>query len=319
MNTSIAKTGGRMLAKAKFVLNKRSPEIFLGAGIVAIVGGTIWACHVSRRLDATNDEFEYMREEIDYDYEEGQEALKMAKESEETTELPAVMTEKEYKHECTMLAFSRVGTYVKMYAPAVICIGGGIGMIVQGHRILCKRNAALLAAYTALDETFTEYRKRVKDRFGEDVEHDIYTGTTYEVALDEKGKPKKPKELVPVVGDSISPYSEVWDEGSTKEWMKSMDYNYTFLLCQQNAANNKLWFDGYLLLNTVRKMLGLKENPTGAICGWILPEGADKENGDDFVDFGCFLKDGGLDASKFTADGGILLDFNCQGVIYDKI
>lgn len=321
------------LSKAKFLLDKHSPEIWLGAGIVCIIGGTIWACKASRKLDAIMDYNETGRLTLKENLED---AIEAAKEDyidchsvEENEIIPVtddmVALQKAYKKDCARLTLETAACLVKEYAPAVILIAGGIGMIINGHRILCKRNATILAAYTALDQAFTDYRGRVKDRYGEEVENEIYTGVTYvdtvKSITDEDGKKKKVKEKVPVVGTSVSPYARFYDESNSTEWTRSPDYNHTFIICQQNNANDKLRRKGFLFLNDVYRMLGLSETSTGAICGWILPGNADEcREGDNFIEFKIF--DGsGPDILEMT-DGyakDILLDFNCQGIIYDKI
>lgn len=322
----LVKNSSRLIAKTKFLIIKRSPEIFLVGGIGLIIGGAVWACQKSRKLDAVLDCDRGDRESLKAEYIAEQErkadAEEMMQENPEEVDPDdlIVMTEKEYSKECRLITLTTASELVKMYAIPSICIVAGIGMIVQGHRILCKRNAALLAAYTALDKSFEEYRNRVRERYGEDTERDIYNGTSYEVALDEDGKPKKPKELVPVMGYSVSPYAILFNPDDTKEWQRSPDLNYIFLKCQQNAANDRLWRDGYLFLNTARKMLGFKETAQGALCGWILPTDAkSREDMDGYVDFRIFDDSGSLDPSKVDEEGYILIDFNCQGVIYDKI
>lgn len=308
-------SAGKIIPKMKFLIDKHSPEIWLGAGIVCIVGGTVLACKASRNIDSIMGAHEGKREMIDIEYYEAQDALEDNRVNGSEPDEESLEIVKNYKKECARCTLITAGEFVKEYAPAVILITGGIGMIINGHRILCKRNAALLAAYSTLEQAFTDYRGRVAQRYGNDVENDIYTGKTYteetKIEIDENGKKKKIKEQVPVVGTSVSPYARFFDAESTDEWQKSPSYNHTFLICQQNSANDKLRRDGYLFLNTVYRMLGLSETPTGAICGWILPKDDELHDGDNYVDFGMF--------DTAEDNNHILLDFNCQGIIYDLI
>lgn len=320
----IAIKATKLVAKTKTILYKYSPEIWVGAGIVAIVGGTIWACCASRKLDDILEANEEKKEVLENQLDDMIYELGAPQDTDKTKnyDTQVATINKNYKRACAKCTIQTGFEIVREYAPAALLIGGGIGMIINGHRILCQRNAILLAAYTALDQSFTDYRGRVSERFGKEVENDIYTGTTYieetRTEIDENGKKKKVKEKIPVVGTSISPYARIFDAETTREWQRSADANYFFLTCQQNSANDKLIRDGYLFLNTVYRMLGLSETPTGAICGWLLPSDRDPEaDTDGYVDFGVF--DGGNADLKYDKDGHILLDFNCQGVIYDKI
>lgn len=299
---------GKLIPKAKFLITKHSPEIFLGAGVIAIIGGTILACKESRYLNDILDNHEGRKIAVNDEFED---AIGDA----DTPEERAV-AEKIYRKDMVKCNVDLGIELGRMYIPAALCITGGIGMIVQGHRILSQRNAVLLAAYTALDQSFTEYRIRVADRYGGDTEQEIYSGTTYKTEtkteIGEDGKKKKVKTLTPVpFGATLSPYSRMFDEQTSREWTRSPDFNRTFLICQQNQMNDKLIRNGYLFASDVERALGFDETPTGRVCGWILPkDGSDISEGDQYVDFGMVFD---------PETGNALLDFNCQGLIYDKI
>ena len=91
-----------------------------------------------------------------------------------------------------------------------------------------------------------------------------------------------------------------------------------FLKDQQRYANDRLKTKGCLFLNEVYDMLGIPRTKAGAIVGWIFDE--KHPNGDNFVDFGIY--DIHNDKKRDFVNGyerTILLDFNVDGVIYDKI
>ena len=48
-----------------------------------------------------------------------------------------------------------------------------IASILASHNIMKKRNVALAAAYAAVDKSFKDYRDRVIERFGEQVEKEL--------------------------------------------------------------------------------------------------------------------------------------------------
>jgi hypothetical protein len=70
-------------------------------------------------------------------------------------------------------------------------------------------------------------------------------------------------------------------------------------------------------VNDVYDMLGIPRSQAGAVVGWVL-----SRNGttDDFISFGVF-EDRSDKVRDFVngREGAILLDFNVDGVIYDKI
>ena len=95
-------------------------------------------------------------------------------------------------------------------------------------------------------------------------------------------------------------------------WTKDETRNKTFLLQQQNYANEKLKFRGYLFLNDVLDMLGIPRTRAGQVVGWIY----DPSNTeiDSFVDFGLYQEN-----PHKALNGGIVLNFNVDGNVLDNI
>ena len=91
-----------------------------------------------------------------------------------------------------------------------------------------------------------------------------------------------------------------------------------FLKHQMNHANELLKCRGHVFLNEVYDMIGIPRTKAGQIVGWIY----DEKNpvGDNFIDFGIFdeTKQKSIDFVN-GYERTILLDFNVDGVIYDKI
>ena len=79
-------------------------------------------------------------------------------------------------------------------------------------------------------------------------------------------------------------------------------------------ANDILHARGHIFLNEVYDMIGAKHTQQGSIIGWV------KGNGDDYVDFGLYNQDSKA-VRRFVngEENVILLDFNCDGIIWDKI
>ena len=210
----------------------------------------------------------------------------------------------------------------KLYAPAVAVGALAITSVLSGHNIMRKRNAGLAAAYVALDKSFKDYRGRVVERFGKELDrelkYNIKSQELEETIVDEKGKEKTVKKTVGVVDpNEISDYAKFFDESCTG-WSKDPEYNLLFLKKQQNWANDKLKAQGHLFLNEVYDMLGIDRTKYGNVVGWIYDE--KNPNGDNFVDFGIY--DIYSDRARAFVNGyerNILLDFNVDGPILDLI
>ena len=168
--------------------------------------------------------------------------------------------------------------------------------------------------------TFKEYRNRVVERFGAEVDkelrYNIKAKKFEETVTDpDSGKEKKVKSTVDVAAPSTNDYARFFDD-TCEAYESNMDYNLMYLRSQQNLANDKLKANGYLFLSDVYDQLGIKRTKMSQTVGWIYkPEG--NENGDNFVDFGI------LETNRETEDGGyekaILMEFNVDGPILDLI
>lgn len=304
IKTTVAKT----YHTTKFKTKKHSPEIFMIFGICGVVGSTVLACKATMKLDETLKEKRDQIQEIhDFVDEHGY--------SEE-------YTEKDMQQELTVTYVKSGLAVAKLYAPAVFLGVASISCIIGSHYILKKRNAALAAAYAAIDQGFKEYRKRVAERFGDEVEKEIRYGVKSQEIEEKKttknGKEKVEKKTVKSFDpNNLSEFAVVYDSGCIG-WTKDSEYNKTFLKKQQAFANQKLKTQGYLFLNDVYKMLGFKPTKAGHVVGWIYDE--KHPVGDNYVDFGIY--DIENEATRRFMNGleqNVILDFNVDGNIYDLL
>lgn len=310
MKTELMTKASRLLGNASLQIRKHSPEILMVAGVVGTVASTVLACKATLKV---NEILEEKKNTID--------AIHTCLEN-ETIEY----TEEDSKKDLTILYAQTGIKLVKLYAPAVILGALSITSIVAGHRILKKRNLALAAAYAVVDKGFKDYRKRVVERFGEELDkelrYNLKAKEIEEVVKDKDGNEKVEKKVVNVVDsenplNGVSEYAKFFDEVSTN-WSKDPEYNLMFLRRQQDWANEKLKATGYLFLNEVYDMLGIPRTQAGQVVGWIYD--TKNPNGDNYVDFGIY--DVHSEAKRGFVNGverSILLDFNVDGVIYDKI
>lgn len=297
--------------KASFELKKHSPEILVVAGVVGTVASTIMACRATTKIGEILDESNETLDAI-HKYSENPETVP------ETMEYSPDDVKKD-------LAVTYVQTglkIAKLYAPSVVLGGLSISAMLVSNNILRKRNVALAAAYATVDKGFKEYRERVVERFGEAVDHElrynIKAKEIEETVVDEKGKEKKVKKKVNVA--NINEYSDYarWFDSSNPNWEETPDYNLMFLKAQQKYANDKLIAEGRLFLNDVYEALGIPKTKAGQIVGWVYdPSNPDIDSLVDFGIFDCHKED----ARNFVngVEPAILLDFNCDGNVWDSM
>ena len=301
----------RGLHRVGFKFRKHSPEILVGAGIVGVVGSAVMACKATTKLDEVLAEPKEKIEKI-HELMENPDRVPEGKE----------YTEEDGKKDLTIMYTQSAVKVVKLYAPAVLLGTVSIAAILGGHHILRKRNLALAAAYATIDKGFKEYRGRVIERFGEELDkelkYNIKAKEIEETVVNEDGSETTVKKTVNVADPNVtSDYARFFDNGCTG-WTKDPEYNLMFLKDQQRYANDLLKSRGHLFLNEVYDMLGLPRSTAGAIVGWVYDE--KHPVGDNFVDFGIYdLYDEKKRDFVNGYERSILLDFNVDGEIYKLI
>lgn len=210
-------------------------------------------------------------------------------------------------------------------APAVIVGAATITMIYFSNSISKKRLAAVGAAYTALQTAFDGYKKTMVDALGKETVEKIVApklpniGKSAEEILssDNKSDAANVTDAVIASMKDLSPYARIISEESSNCWDDSEDYTSENLKAIQLWANRRLERKGHLFLNEVFDQLGLSRTREGAVVGWIK----NSEVGDGYVSFGD------IDASIYRVpsddwsrvDSNFILDFNVDGMIWDKI
>lgn len=300
--------------KAGFQLKKHSPEILIVAGVVGTVASAVIACKATLKID-----------EVIEGANEKKRQIYKAKDAADRNQLEAGQeyTEQDYKKDLTIVYVQTGVKLVKLYAPAVMLGGLSIASVLASNNILRKRNVALGAAYAAVDKSFKDYRHRVVERFGEEVDKELKYSIKAKkfdetVINPDTGKEKKVKSTVDVSdAEEYSDYARFFDE-SSPYWEKDAEYNLMFLRAEQNYANDRLRARGYLFLNEVYERLGIKTTKAGQCVGWIYSP--DNTTGDNYVDFGIYNIN--REKNRDFVNGyerSILIDPNVDGCILDLI
>ena len=309
----IMKSVGLTFNKIGFQIQKKSPELLVAAGIAGVVVSAVMACKATIKASEVAEEVKETIDEIHEIEEKG------------ITRAGNPYSIEDTKKDLTTTYLQTGVKYAKLYAPSVILGAASITCIVASHRVLKKRNIALAAAYTTLDKSFKEYRGRVMERFGEQVEKEIrYNIKAKEIkktVVDETGKKEKVKEVVDVPAvdgwdpSQYSPYARRFDE-THPNWTKNPEMNRFYLKARQAQANDMLKARGHLFLNEVYDMMGFPRTKAGAVVGWLY-DPKRPELGDSYVDFGMYEIQEGEDFESYVKS--YILDFNVVGDITNDI
>lgn len=308
--TELMSKMNRSFNKAALQLKKHSPEILVAAGIVGGVASAVLACKATTKVSGILEDTKAQVDAI-HDVVENPEKYN------------AEYTEEDSKKDLAIVYAQTGMKLAKIYGPAVMLGTVSVISILAGHNILRKRYVATAAAYVAIDKSFKEYRGRVIDRFGKELDrelrYNIKAVEVEETVVDEKGKEKTVKKTVQQADpNAISDYARFFDETCAGFVKGNPSYNLMFLRQQQNYANDLLKSRGHVFLNEVHDMLGIQRTPIGAVVGWIYDPS--NQNIDSFIDFGIYdPKDADKRAFVNGLEPAILLDFNCDGPIYELI
>jgi len=286
-----SKIGRRVL-----VTQKHAPAILFAAGVVGVVGTVVVACRATMKLEDILCDHDDMRVKI-----------------QETEHVE--YSEEDRSRDMAILYGRTTMRIAKAYAPAVVLGVLSISALTGSHVVLTRRNLAVTAAYAALEKGFREYRERVVNELGADKDRQFRYDIRDVEIVEETDKGPKTKMVrrmnLPKEG---SIYARLFDE-TNQNWERQAFHNQFFIQCQQNWANDLLLSRGHLFLNEVYDMLGMPRSKQGAVVGW-LKDGS----GAGHVDFGVFEGDRQSGLRFVMGDEpSVWLDFNVDGIIYDKI
>lgn len=304
MNLTLIKTTAlTTMHKGAFILKKYSPEILTAVGIVTSVAATV-SCgiatgnHLEEVLDTHSSNMWALEDDGD-------------------------LTDKQKKAGKTKIYLSTIGNIAKIYAPTAILQGVSVACSFGSHKILKDRNVALMAAYTGLSTAYNNYRSRVIEEFGEEKDLKYRAGVVDKVETEtvetKGGKTKELEKVLSIqdVSKNASPYARCFDE-TNENWHGSADLNLLFLRNMENWLNDKLHIQGHVFLNEVYEALGFEHTTAGAVVGWIFDKNDPTRQ--NYIDFNIYNL---LDPTKRLFINGyeaaVWLDFNVDGLIYDKI
>jgi hypothetical protein len=289
----------RQVGRAGLLARKQSPQVMFGAGVVGVVATAVLASKATLKLDSVLNGIEDTKQRI-----RESEGIELK----DGTKYDAASQ----KHDMIVVNTQGAIKLIKLYAPTLIVGTLSVACLTGAHVTLTRRNVALTAAYAGLERAYNGYRDRVREEYGEEAELALHHGTTTEKrTVQDTNGPKVVEKKV--VDGTRSMYARFFDE-LNKNWNRQPEYNLVFLRCQQQYANDMLKARGHLFLNEVYDMLGMDRSKAGAVVGWIMDG-----KGDSYVDFGLYEDRPGMRDFVNGREASVLLDFNVDGVVYDKI
>ena len=304
----------KIINKVKFNVVKHSPEILMGLGIAGVITSTVLACRSTLKVQEILDYKEENMNNIKEVLAEGREDY----------------TEEDARKDKTIIMTTTAIRIMKLYIPSVIIGAGSIACLLESHNVMRNRNAGLAAALAATTESFKQYRERVTEKYGDEVDKEMRYGIKKE-KKEKDGKKTKEEIVVGCDEKELSGYARYFNENNIN-WSDDPQFNLMFLRQNQNWANDKLISQGYLYLNDVYEALGFPKSKAGQVVGWVYDPN-NNEHGDNYVDFGIYDLNVKGYRDEMTNDtiaeerqdfingykSSILLDFNVDGNIWETM
>ena len=294
------------MANAKFYIKKNSPEILVGAGIATLIGSLVYTVigTLDTGVEVTNAVCELDKVEND----------------------DSLMEEERRKKKHGIYIHTGLNI-ARNYAPAVTLATVSAGCLIGSNAIMRRRAFSIAAAYSALDATFSDYRTRVIDEYGEDVDKKMRYGlTTKEVEVEqvdeETGEVVKTTSTVTEADESAT---TVWykrqyelSDGTVVDnpnWQPDKGLNTTFVLAQIAWFNGRLSRGEHVWQDDIYKELGIPVDgyrQEAHVLGWT-PD----KNGEKYIKCRLYNDE---ESGDFISndDGDILLSFNPDGILYYK-
>ena len=143
------------VGKASLMFIRKKPEIALAAGLACGAAAIIFAGKETLSAQKIVEEHKKNLDTI-------HEAADVATEEE--------YTDKQLGKDLAVAYGQTTVKLVKNYIPAIGFAAASAGLILYSHRVMVGRNMALAAAYATVDKSFRDYRSRVKEELGEDID-----------------------------------------------------------------------------------------------------------------------------------------------------
>ena len=301
MKIQIADKFKKLNSLIKTECHKHGPEILITCGVIGVVTSTVLACVATTKINKVIID---AKEKIEVIHKE-RSAIKYNCISKETK-----CNNKNISKSLTGIYLKTGLKIVELYAPSIILGGLSLTGIVASNRILKKRSIAIAAAYATVDKSFRDYRNRVIERFGNEVDEEL----RYDIHKDTIKNPDKKSgkdEVVKKSGyDGVSDFARIFDSENPM-YKSDNDFNLCFLRQEESFFNQKLVAQGYVYLNEVYKELGFEETMAGQVVGWLYNK--NNSRGDNYIDFG--IKEIATKDNGNEVEYGFLLDFNVDGDI----
>lgn len=178
---------------------------------------------------------------------------------------------------CLKMAKDTAWGYTKVYGPGLAVEVGGLALMAVSHATDRAEIASVSAALASTAMEFAQYRQRVRDELGEAKDEEFLIGKSKEVVMNEDGT-----EVEKVKPERLPDHSFFMDETNDNFDPRGFS-NLEFLEDHERWLNERLWNEGILWENDIRRDVGAPIDPKAEHYGITAVD----ENGNrNYISFG---------------------------------
>lgn len=223
--------------KAGLWAKKNSPELCIAGMIICGGAAIVAACKETLKADDILEEHSEKMEKIH-------------KTLEDHKDEPEVYSEEDMQKDTCIQYAKTTGKLIKIYAPAAALFVASMAFGCASFGIMKKRNAEIAATAASTLSLFNDYRQRVVDKYGEDIDKELRYGIQKtieeeETVTDENGKEKKVKEKF-AVDLGKEDYTTRYFVKGNPNWSSNPSYREIFINGQINYMNDIINSRGFV-------------------------------------------------------------------------
>ena len=308
--TAAKNAGGKTLLIAK----QHAPEICIGAGVAGFLA------EIPLTVKATNKTHDIL-DEKKADIEKCTQNLAYHVERNDTIEY----SREDYEQDIKRIKRRTRKKLIRAWIPVGTTGAGSVISVLGGYKILNGRYVATTAAYKVLESGFDRYRSKVAERFGAEVDKELYTLKADEVEEECRKRDEAEKKATEGRGKKKSSWEKcgqimIFDDHSER-WQRywTAQQVLEFLHLVENQMNDLLRLRGHLFLNEINDRLGLPRTKNGQVEGWWYSK---QYNPDSHVDLIGNLTEAQIrEILSTTRNDEIRVPLypNVEGIVYDLI
>ena len=161
----------------------------------------------------------------------------------------------------------KVKTVATTYIPTVVTGAATIACIFGANTLNKRQQAALMSAYALLDNSYKEYKNKLKELYGEETHQDIVNA----IAVEKAGDVYVSSECLCTSCDLTIEENDgepklFYDEHSNRYFEATIER----VITAEYHLNRNFTLRGHVYLNEFYEFIGLETTDYGSVLGWAV-------------------------------------------------